>query len=125
VRNGHLWLEHYPDGVTSRVLNAHLYATFGLFECWELTRSPRARWVLEGAITTVRDTLARFRRPGRASRYSLSSASEISKRHGIHIRQLRLLAHVTGVRYFSKMAAHFQADLDPPGPGRFCPGPLR
>jgi hypothetical protein len=125
VAGGYLSLEHYPNGVTRRVLNAHLHAVFGLFEYWELTDAPRARRVLEGAITTMRHNVARFRRHGRASRYALSSRHGLVKYHGIHIWQLRLLAQISGDRYFARMADRFEDDLDPPGPGRFAPGPLR
>ncbi len=125
VVGGYLWLEHYPNGVSRRVLNAHLHAVFGLFEYWELTHAPRARLVLEGAITTMRRTVARFRRPGRASRYALSSHHGLVKYHGIHIWQLRLLARISGNGYFARVADRFEDDLDPPGPGRFAPGPLR
>jgi hypothetical protein len=125
VVGGYLWLQHYPNGVTHRVLNAHLHAIFGLFEYWELTGTPQARLVLEGAITTMRHTVAEFRRPGRASRYALSSNHGLVKYHGIHIWQLRLLARISGARYFERVADRFEDDLDPPGPGRFAPGPLR
>jgi len=125
VVGGYLWLEHFPNGVTSRVLNTHLHGVFGLFEYWELTQAPRARLVLEGAITTMRHTVARFRRPGRASRYALSSNDGMVKYHGIHIWQLRLLARISGDAYFARVAGRFEDDLDPPGPGRFAPGPLR
>jgi hypothetical protein len=125
VVHGYLWLEHYPNGVSRRVLNAHLHAIFGLFEYWELTRALRARRVLEGAITTMRRNVSRYRRPGLASRYALSSNHGIVKYHGIHIWQLRLLARISGASYFARVADRFEHDLNPPGPGRFAPGPLR
>jgi hypothetical protein len=73
----------------------------------------------------MRHTVSRFRRPGRSSRYALSSGHGLVKYHGIHIWQLRLLAKISGERYFARVARRFENDLNPPGPGRFAPGPLR
>ena len=53
--DGYLWFEHYVKGVRGRVLNAHLYAAFGLRDYWQETRSPDARLLAEAAFTTVRE----------------------------------------------------------------------
>lgn len=110
----HLWLEHAPHSRLTRVLNAHLHSLFGLYEYWDATGSARARRLLEGAITTIEDELHRFRRPGSASRYSLSSGAAKDKYHHIHVWQLRLLAKISGEPYFQRMADRFARDL----PGR-------
>jgi hypothetical protein len=113
-RDRHLWLIHYPNSRPDHILNAHMHAIFGIYEYWKATRSPLARQVLEGAITTIHDNLWRFRRPGGVSYYGLRSRSVIAKYHHIHVWQIHLLAKISGERYFSRMAARFRADL----PGR-------
>jgi hypothetical protein len=113
-RDRYLWLEHYPNASPDHILNAHLHAVFGLYEYWQASGSPRARRVLEGAITTIRDNLRRYRRPGGSSYYGLRSRSVIPKYHHIHVWQVRLLGAITGDAYFTRMARRLRSDL----PGR-------
>jgi len=119
-RNGYLWLEHYPNGRRDHHLNAHLHAVFGLYEYWQVTRSPVARLLLEGAITTMRDRAGRFRRPGRPSFYSSRTKTVIASYHEIHVWQLRLLGEVTGDAYFTRLGDDLAVDHPPKAyvPGR-------
>ena len=116
IQAGFLWLEHYPGGVTGHVLNAHLWATFGLYDYWrQLTRIGSVdviavRAVLEGAITTIRSNVWRYRRPGRTSLYALVHRTSYLHYHLLHISQLRLLAKISGDPYFASMADLFWAD---------------
>jgi hypothetical protein len=107
---GYLWLEHYAGGYSGRVLNAHLYAIFGLRDYWQETNSDAARHVLEGAITTMRDNAWKYRRVGTWSWYNLVNRIAIPRYHGMHIRQLRALAVASGDPYFSKLADDFASD---------------
>lgn len=119
-RAGYLWLEHYPTPRPTHVLNAHLWATFGLYEYWQATRSRAARELLEGAILTMRDHAHRYRRPGALSRYDLRTGSAFSKYHEIHVWQLRLLARISGERSLWRLADRLREDVRPAGyvPGR-------
>ena len=116
VERGYLWLEHYPGGMARHVLNAHMWAIFGLHEYWQRladlgsAATSGVRTVLEGAITTMRHNVWRYRRPGRLSLYSLTSGTAYVHYHLLHIRQLRLLARMSGSTYFSWMADKFYAD---------------
>jgi hypothetical protein len=107
---GYLWLEHYPGGYRGRVLNAHLYAIFGLRDYWQETHSKAARTVLEGAITTMRDNAWKYRRRGTWSWYNLVHRVANRQYHDMHIRQLRALAVASGDAYFSTLADGFAAD---------------
>jgi hypothetical protein len=111
VDDGYLWLEHYPNAHPDHILNAHMHALFGLYEYWDLTRSPRARRVLEGAITTMDDNLRRYRRAGGVSYYGLRSRTTIAKYHRIHVWQTALLAAITGDRSITRMAQRYRDDL--------------
>ena len=64
----YLWLEHYPVARPDHTLNVHLHALIGIYEYWQATRSPEARGLLEGALTTMRDRAGRYRREGRVER---------------------------------------------------------
>ena len=107
---GYLWLEHYAGGYRGRILNAHLYAIFGLRDYWQETNSDAARLVLEGAITTMRDNAWKYRRPGTWSWYNLVHRAAIREYHGMHIRQLRALAVASGDAYFARLADDFASD---------------
>ena len=100
---GYLWLEHYPGPGPDKVLNAHLHAVFGIYEYWQATRSPAARQLLNGAVTTMRKNLPEYRRPGGISLYGLTTRTKNPKYHEIHIWQLDLLAHISGDGYFARI----------------------
>jgi hypothetical protein len=110
---GYLWLEHYPNAQPDHVLNAHLHALNGLYEYWQHTRSPEARQLLEGALTTMKDLAGRYRRKGRVSIYGWRSRTNHFKYHQVHIWQLRLLGRMTGDRYFTELGNTLAADRSP------------
>ncbi len=114
--SGFLWLEHYPLPQPDHVLNAHLHAIFGIYEYWQATRSPEARQVLNGAVTTVRKNIERYRRPGGISLYGLTTRTPNPKYHEIHVWQLNLLARISGDDYFATMATRLRDDRRPVGP---------
>jgi hypothetical protein len=118
----YLWLEHYPSLQADHVLNAHLHAIFGLYEYWQETRSRSARHILEGAITTMRDRLGDFRRPGRVSLYCLHHREVILHYHVIHVWQIRLLGRITGDGWYLRMSTAFRRDHGFTTPGRGAPG---
>ena len=116
---GYLWLEHYPNPRPDHVLNAHLHSLIGLYEYWQHTRSSEARQLLEGALTTMRDRAAGYRREGRISIYGLRSRTNHYKYHQVHIWQLRLLGRMTGDPFFTQLGDMLAADK---GPKRDVPG---
>ena len=113
AEGGYLWLEHYPNARPDHVLNAHLHALVGLYEYWQHTRSAEARRLLEGALTTMRDRAATYRREGRVSLYGLHSRTNHYKYHQVHIWQLRLLGRMTNETFFSELAGALAADRSP------------
>jgi len=117
---GYLWLEHYPTSRPDHVLNAHLHSVIGLYEYWQHTRSPAARQVLEGALTTMKERARKYRRKGRISVYGLRSRTNHLKYHQVHVWQLRLLGRMTGDVFFTELGNTMAADRRPEGsvPGR-------
>jgi hypothetical protein len=110
VDGGYLWLEHYPGGNSKHVLNAHLHATFGLYDYWQETHSRSARRMLNAAITTMRDNAWRYRRKGHTSLYCLTSTSSSMHYHHLHVEQLRQLARISGDGYFWRLAGRLRQD---------------
>jgi len=107
---GYIWFEHWPDGTNDRTLNAHLNAMFGLYDYWIATGDPLAKQYFLGGAKTVRDKLYRFRRKGNLSRYSLADTDGTVHYHETHILQLRILAKMTGERWFRRQAHKFKRD---------------
>jgi hypothetical protein len=118
-RDRYLWLEHYPNRRHDHHLNAHIHATLGLYEYWHASGSPEARLLLGGALATLRDNAARFRRPGRTSFYGSRTRTVIPSYHDIHVWQLRLLGRITGDVWFTRLGDDLATD-HPPKP--YVPG---
>lgn len=110
---GYLWFEEYAKNPPMQVLNGHIFALFGVFEYFELTESPTALEVLRGGLTTVKHYAEAFRNPGSVSAYDLRVRFQNPKYHAIHVKQLRLLARITGDGVFDAFADEFQADSPP------------
>jgi hypothetical protein len=108
----YVWFEHWPDGRNERTLNAHMNALFGIYDYWRATGDPLAEVYFLGGAKTVRDKLQRFRRKGELSRYSLSGTEGSLHYHETHIEQLRILAKMTGDKWFDKQADLFERDED-------------
>jgi hypothetical protein len=125
AKRGYLWLVHYPNEKPDHVLNVHLHATNGLYEYWQHTRSPQARQLLEGALTTMRDLAGLYRREGRVSFYGLRSRTKILKYHRVHVWQLRLLARMTSDGYFSDLADAMERDQSARGHVQGRPAAVR
>jgi hypothetical protein len=110
TKRGYLWFEHWPDGRHAHTLNAHLNAMFGLYDYWHATGSPVAEQLFLGGAKTVRDKLRLFRQPGELSYYSLGHDQSSLHYHETHIEQLRILARMTGDKWFARQADRLQND---------------
>jgi hypothetical protein len=107
----YLWIEEYPrNDRWDRVLNGFMYAIYGLYEYWQLTRYAEARHVLEGTLTTLKANIHLYRVPGGVSYYDLYHYTRHVKYHFIHIDQLRHIALMSGDRFFAHEADLFYSD---------------
>jgi D-glucuronyl C5-epimerase C-terminus len=108
--DGYLWLEHYPSIHPTHVLSADLYAIQGIQEYWQLTLRDDVKVYEEGALTTVKDNVHRYRRPGKISYYDLYHFTYWPKKHMHVIASLRRIAIFTGDSFFSRWADKFYSD---------------
>jgi D-glucuronyl C5-epimerase C-terminus len=106
----YLWLEEAPKNPPSQVLNGHLYALFGVWEYALATGSAAAVAVFDGAATTIRYQLHRFRVPGGISYYALRIRQQNPAYHCVHVQQLKILGRMTGDPWFAREARRFAAD---------------
>jgi hypothetical protein len=118
---GHLWLEEYPqpDLVSSeRVLNGHMFASFGVADYWALTHDPRAAAIFDGATTSVLQTaLTEFRHVGAPSSYSLRHHRSHPAYHQTHVLQFRYLYQLTHLGAFIAFANAYRTDYPQPRVG--------
>src|SRR5829696_5179286 len=86
-----LWLEEYAGPVTDGTFNGHMFAAFGLWEYWRLTKSGTARLLLQGALASVKDRAPELRVSGWRSHYCLEHQEDAGRYHFTHIHQLHKL----------------------------------
>jgi hypothetical protein len=106
----YLWLEEYAKNPPTQPLNGHMYALFGVWEYALTAGSAAAAKVFDGAATTIRHQVQRFRVPGGISYYSLRVHAQYASYHCIHVWQLKLLTRMTGDPWFAKEGRRFGAD---------------
>ena len=109
-RDENLWIEEYPSERPDHVLNGYVFAAFGLYDWYVLTRDPDARELLEGALTTLRSFGAEYRNPGDVSSYCLRDHVRSTRYHRVHIWQLAKLAELSGDGHFSELSHLFARD---------------
>ena len=107
---GHLWLEEYPREMPCLTLNGMNFAIFGVYEYYQLTKSPEVEKVLNGALTTIKANIDRFRVPGGISYYCIKHRVQAENYHRVHIRQLKMLYKMTGDPVFQDTAGTFETD---------------
>lgn len=112
-KNGNLWLEEYPAELPYFTLNGKIFAIFGLYEYYQLTKSQEAKEILTAAITTIKVNIERFRVVGEPSFYCLKHKFcevQYPGYHAIHIEQLNMLYAMTNDVFFANMALKLTED---------------
>jgi hypothetical protein len=106
----YLWLEEYAKNPPTQVLNGFLYALVGVWEYARASRDASALHVFDGAATTIRHQVQRFRVPGGVSYYSLRVHAQYRDYHCVHVWQLKLLTRMTGDPWFAREGRRFATD---------------
>jgi hypothetical protein len=111
----HLWLEEYPRADPDGTFNGLMFAAFGVWDYWRLTRDARAVKLFQGALTTVADNFSvTFRNRDWISHYCTSHPFvQSEKYHFIHIRELFLMYAITRDASFARRAEALVADFPP------------
>jgi len=101
-QSGYYWIEEYPHDVNpGMTLNGFIFALYGVYDYYRVTKNVDALHIWELSLTTLKHYLPSFERRGRASFYCLGhfvSASE--GYHNIHIEQMGYLYRMTGDNFF-------------------------
>ncbi|MEU5725648.1 D-glucuronyl C5-epimerase family protein [Micromonospora sp. NPDC047738] len=118
VVGGRLWFEEYanPKRISGDLTyNGHNFAAFGLWDYWAMTGDERARVLLQGALTTMRDVYADIRTRHWRSKYCLRHRSDANTYHTIHMTQHIQCYAITGDPVFAQIAELYYADFPPHG----------
>jgi hypothetical protein len=106
TEHGGDFYEEYPSEPPSFVLNGFVFSLWGLYEHNKLTKSERSLRLFKRGIQGLKDMLPKYDL-GYWSRYDLFPANDrpaAPSYHRIHVRQLRVLAGMTGEEMFSRTA---------------------
>ncbi len=117
VYAGLLWLDEYPrTDIASgdRTYNGHMFASFGLYQYYLLTKDERARQLVQGAFSTARSVAQQVRNPGWRSVYCLQDRADSGNYHPTHSMQHLLIATITGDPSFAGIADTLSADFPSP-----------
>lgn len=107
---GYFWIEEYPMDEPTHVLNGFIFAIFGLYDYYQITKKEEVKELLQASITTVYDHIDRYRVPDGASRYGLKHPHQSKHYHHVHMDQLETLYHMTGESYFREVRQQFHHD---------------
>lgn len=120
VDDGDLWLEEYAgDAPPLQVLNGHIFAIYGLYDYYMLTHNADAEQLFDGAATTVLKVMPLIRHEGDTSyycaraNYCRSTNWQMVSYHATHIKQLDMLAEMTGDTRFHDWADKLRSDSLP------------
>ena len=113
-----LWLEEYIVDPPTHILNGFMWATWGVYDYWLVTRSVEAREVFDRSVHTIAANLRSFD-TGFWSVYEQSGtilpmiASTFY--HLLHITQLKVMEMLTGEKIFSEYAIKWQRYVESRG----------
>lgn len=108
---GYLWLEEYPHSPPAYTLNGMIFAIYGIYDYYRITKRNEAKILLQGAILTTRDNITKYRHKGGISQYCLRHPQVRSlKYHKVHIKQMETLYNITGDDFFLEMSKKLQSD---------------
>lgn len=108
--NGNSWLEEYLVNPPTHILNGFLWALWGLYDYWLLTKEEEAKKLFDACVLTLENNLSKYD-AGYWSLYDLSKqflkmlASPFY--HSLHIVQLRVMHILTGEEVFKNYSERF------------------
>jgi hypothetical protein len=113
VVDGHLWLEEYPNPKVikgDRTFNGHTFSAYGLYDYYLLTGDANAKLLLQGAITTYRDSADLIRIRHWRSRYCVTHGLDAGNYHSTHINQWIQWFAITGDTWLAKVGDLWDTD---------------
>ncbi len=110
---GELWLEEYPENPPSHVLNGYIFALFGLYDLYRVTKDPEVKVVFDQAVDTLSKNIHRYEKDGWVL-YQLKGDKFANNYYGLHVEQLKALAAISGRKEFEETAKRWEWPLKHP-----------
>ena len=119
-RSNYFWLEEYAgNNPPMQVINGHIFAIFGLYDYWRVTKDADVASLIKEAATTIDHYFPDFRNPGGVSWYGIrvqDNPLAMSKKYHMIVRaQLKVLASITQSDSFNKQSALLFKDYNQGG----------
>ncbi|MEB3369924.1 D-glucuronyl C5-epimerase family protein [Saccharopolyspora mangrovi] len=109
---GYLWFEEYAkEPGADRAFNGHVFATYGLYDYYRLTRDAQVERLMQGGLTAAAEYMWHIRQPGQASRYCLTHHHSYPQYHAVHVEQLAMMFAMTAAPEFDRARDAFTADF--------------
>ena len=109
---GCFWIEEYPIDPPTKTLNGFIFALYGVYDYYQLTKNPEAERILQQGLSTVKNYLPVYRIKGASSLYELRSPYFDLGYHYVHIKQLKHLYRLTGDEFFAAWADSLASDVE-------------
>ncbi len=109
---GYTWLEEYAISPPPHILNGFIYATFGIYDFYRVTKNKQALNLFMGQIKTLENKLEKYD-IGYWSLYNLVQDHPAAKSyHILHINQLKVLYQLTNKEIFKEYAEKWENYLN-------------
>ena len=116
--HGDLWIEEYPHKAPSHVLNGNIFAIYGIYDYYQISKEADVLLFSKAAISTVRKNMNEYREKDLISYYCLKYNVRNYGYQDIHIAQFYQLEKMTSLFEFKTMAQDMRQDQTnaPPKP---------
>jgi len=106
-----VWLEEYLISPPTHILNGYLWALWGVWDYWLLTKDENAKRLFDDCVKTIKKNINLYD-CGFWSLYDLSQQAlkmvASHYYHGLHIVQLKATAIISGEKIFGDYALKFE-----------------
>lgn len=112
--DGNLWLEEYPTEKPSLVLNGFIYALFGLYDLYRITKSEKVKKDIDACVKTLKENIEKYD-TGYWSLYDRMHGELVKYYYqkNVHTPQLEALFQLTGEEIFDRLAAKWKKTVNP------------
>ena len=106
---GYYWIEEYPLGNGTHVLNGFMDAIFSLYEYYMTTRDGVCLKMIRAALTTLNSRIYEYK-TGHISYYCLEHKIAYGSYHMRHIHQLDIMSRVIDFKLYKQLSQAFYDD---------------